>query len=42
MRNNQNPIPANAPYRNEQSAGFGWPVDSNWVNWSAQNDELEP
>jgi hypothetical protein len=36
------PIPANAPYRTEASAGLNWPVNSTWISWSAQNDELQP
>ena len=42
LPNNTSPILPNVPYRTEASAGLSWPVDSNWVNWAAQNDELEP
>lgn len=42
VKGSPNPIPAGSPYRTEASTGLNWPVDSTWLSWSAQNDELEP
>jgi hypothetical protein len=42
VKGSTNPIPPSSPYRTEASTGLNWPVDSNWVDWSAQNDQLTP